>query len=399
MRFGSAAALCLLGFVLAPAQRPTAPTPSLFRELPDQFARANPNLAKVVDLKEVPRDPETEQVVDWIARYDSGNRTEVADALARLPVAEFTAIAKTFEPAARSWIASGENSDLPRRRLLVATLALEIVNVDVREDWKTVRPLLEFGCELVRANPAGDAEHLWQRASVALFENAGDHQHALVHLDHAHGQFPNDPRFTFARAVVEEFAVAFDRWPRDRPWQTDSEIEHSAGPTGRNPFGGGAGTAELNRRAKVAAAAQNFLAFMTIPDLRSEAHLRIAHATLVLHEPARALEMLAQAEMETADPVLLYLARFFRGQALDMQGKSGEATVAYSQALAAMPTIQSGEVQLATHLFLAGQRDAAYTAAEQALAAPRSLDAWQLYAFGDYVRWPQWIAQLRAVIK
>jgi tetratricopeptide (TPR) repeat protein len=336
---------------------------------------------------------------ELLSRYDGGDPQAVATLLAGLPDTAFDPLKQDFEHVAGLWTTANGPMDERRRRLVAATLALEIVNARLQQEWKNLRSLIEFGCDLVRKNPPGDTEHLWQLASVALGEGSGDVIFMPGHIGHAAGQFPNDPRFRFAQAVVNEYPHAFDRRRRDAQWRTDSQLENQAGLSAPGAPLKPLQRLELDRRESIRAAAKEFLGFTDVPQVRGEAHARLGHAALLLRDPTTAITFFKKATEESDDEDVRYLGFFLAGQALEMLGRTHDAEMAYRQALAVIPNVQSGVEALATRLFLDGHREDAYALVQASFTVrPHPLDVWRLYAFGDYVRWPTLIERLRKAL-
>ena len=114
----------------------------------------------------------------------------------------------------------------------------------------------------------------------------------------------------------------------------------------------------------------------------------------------RAIATLGRVESKTRDPWVIYLARYFKGQALERKKRLDDAERAYRGALAAVPLAQSGSMALASLLFRSGQRSEASRLVDAMLAAhPQPADPWRGYADADDRFWPVLIGRLRAEIK
>jgi hypothetical protein len=111
-----------------------------------------------------------------------------------------------LKDVAGTWTTAAGRPSEVRRRLVAATVALELANAKMDSEWVALRELVEWGCELLRRGGPSDAERIWQRASIALAGGALDD--ALLyrtrtglrydHASHASG-FPDDSRIAFAR--------------------------------------------------------------------------------------------------------------------------------------------------------------------------------------------------------
>jgi hypothetical protein len=112
-----------------------------------------------------------------------------------------------------------------------------------------------------------------------------------------------------------------------------------------------------------------------------------------------AFVLLDRAELITRDPYVIYLARYFKAQALDRQDRRDDAQASYRGAVAAWPRGQAATMALATSLFRDGKRAEAYELAEAMLDAPDPLfDPWREYVHADDRFWPYLIGRLRAEI-
>lgn len=304
-----------------------------------------------------------------------------------------------------AWIAEAPERERAKRRLAAATVALEAARAADQADWKWVRrlgaeadqveeadrifwktpPLLiEWGCAMLRhAGPATPAERTWHLAALAVAQRTGDFEFLIgspwdarmnpddeiEHLDHAARRFPREPRFNLAAGIAMEWVT----WPgaRDfvRPRQADAAIKIFEGLFKDDAVG-----AEANVRAGAIHARANRL--------------------------EDALEAFSRAERATRDRYLVYLARYFKGQALDRAGRAPDAEAALRGALAVVPQAQSATLALAGVLAKQGRRSEAGALIEAQLATrPQPPDPWRDYAAADDRFWLELIAHLRAEIR
>ena len=105
-------------------------------------------------------------------RYSGGDIEGVVAAFGAINDVEH--VREELEAAAGDWIDAAFTEDVTRRRLVVATFALELVRARMQDEWERLRPLVEWSCELLRGGPPTEAERLWHRASIALAMGAGD---------------------------------------------------------------------------------------------------------------------------------------------------------------------------------------------------------------------------------
>lgn len=354
-------------------------------------------------------------VPDLLDRYAAGRFDEVVAELAS--VTDFHSLLKQLRDDGPAWIAAGGPAERPRRTLAAATFALEAARMDEWWEWKwrmkqpvmTVTPapgganpkpqesyqpfdvltwqpaplFIEWGCELLRhdetpspierwwqlaavavAERGEDAEFLIGDANVGLGEHAGEvgnQQTEFKHLDHAIARFPKEPRFVLAQGVA-------------RAWVPDLEIA------------GGA--------------RQVFEALSGGIDVGGEATMRLGEMELRRGRAADAVKLFDRAEGITRDRYVVYLARYFTGQAYDRQKRPADAREAYRRAAATIPHAQAASIALAAALFLDGRRSAAQQLAGEMLAAdPPPPDPWREYAHADDRFWPQLVGHLRAEIR
>ena len=298
--------------------------------------------------------------------YAAGRFHEVEEHLGN--VTDVPAFARAYEQQARSWVTS---ADSPRRRAVAAALALEIASRGLNT-WHDVRRLVEWGCELYRDGaPALDRERSWQRASIALLQGAYDPTELLSpmtssmrttmspvgHLKHAIKQFPAEERFALAILVTVEF----------RSWDRGYALR------------------DLHRE---------LTKLSRHPTLGEEVELRLAstESRLGLPESRARFERVAE---RSSQPDLRYLANHFLGRMAEQHDQPAIAIERYRRALHDVPHAQTASLLLARLLFLDGKRREAATLTEDMLAQPPQ-DPWRLYLAGDYRRWPELRAAMRA---
>ena len=345
-------------------------------------------------------------VADLLARYDRGDRTAIVTHFDAID--DYSSVRTGVEGAVSRWLKESPASDVQRRRLIGATFALEVARTGLETAWVSVRPLVEFGCELVRQNPPTPTEEIWQLASIALAERARDTRLLLGqdapeiavdpfggrplppfgnsiapygfrnvdHLSHARGRFPLQPRFRLAEAVVSEPALE-NVPPRDRSPNSNNRILDSWW------------SASLAR----------FIPLLDDDVVGAEAHLRSGSLLLRLRRPEPALQHLAAANRVSTDPFVTYLARYFAGEGHELRGRRSLAEDAYRGALEIVPGAQSGVARLSALLFLLDDRRGADDLVSAAFRLrPPPEDPWRLYSYGDFRRWGMLIASLRGAL-
>ena len=342
-------------------------------------------------------------VTAQIERYMRGEHAAVVAELEALE--DVDGVLEQLRAAVPAWIAAAPERERPARRLAAATFALEAARAARDVDWKHVRrlraegnelegadrifwkspPLLiEWGCALLRMQgPPAPSERIWHLAALAVADRASDFEFLIGspweermnaadeidHLDHSTKRFPREARFALATGIAVEWATWSGARGFVRPRQADAAIKVFEGLFRDDAVGG-----EANVRAGAIHARANRL--------------------------EDALEAFSRAERATRDRYVVYLARYFKGHALDRAGRTADAEAAWRGALAVIPQAQSATLALAGVLAKQGRRSEAGALVEAQLSTrPQPPDPWRDYAAADDRFWPELIAQLRAEIK
>jgi len=350
------------------------------------------------------------QVPAVLDRYLRGEFDAVAAELALRK--DFGDLLDQLKDTGTAWVAAGPAQERPRRQLAAATFALEAARAAEHTDWKQVQEvrlgsapsgflpqsykapaavywkppplLIEWGCTIMRSTPSpGLIERLWHLAAVAVAQRRGDYefligspweergnaQDEIEHLAHVIKRFPDEPRFALAQAIAVEWRSWWPRGPR-------------------------------SARRNVSEARRAFEGMTKDEAIGAEATLRIGSLRLRNNDMRGALEQFDRVEEQTRDRYLVYLARYFQGQALERQTRVAEAEVAYRSALATIPHAISATMALASVLSQTERRGEAARLVEASLSArPQPLDPWRAYGAADDRFWPELIARLRAEIR
>jgi predicted Zn-dependent protease len=112
-----------------------------------------------------------------------------------------------------------------------------------------------------------------------------------------------------------------------------------------------------------------------------------------------ALKLFDEVESLTRDPYVIFLVRFFTGQALEFDRRFSEAEAAYRAAAATVPHAQSASTTLAAALFRTDRRSEAQRLVQDMLQAqPPPADPWRTYLHADDRFWPLLITRVRTAI-
>jgi tetratricopeptide (TPR) repeat protein len=345
---------------------------------------------------------QTPSVVMQLDRYSHGQFDAVVTELRTLE--SFDGVLEELRRGGAAWVDAGPVDARARRRLAAATFALEAARAAEHVDWKWVRrltaqnevpegadrifwkapPLLiEWGCALLRQEPAPPpGERIWHMASVAVAQRAGDFEFLIgspidermnpadeiTHLWHAQDRTPREPRLRLASAIAFEWLT----WPARRE---SSSVPHQA----------------------------HAIRYLTdlIRDeaVGAEAAVRLGAIHVRAGRLKDALSLFERAESMTRDRYLIYLARYFKGRGLERGGRLKEAEAAYRGALQTIPQSQSATLALAALLGTQGRwADAELLIEAQLSSRPPPADPWNGYAAADDRFWPELIARLRAEI-
>jgi Flp pilus assembly protein TadD len=329
----------------------------------------------------------TISMLDALTMYEVGEHAPVVRAMAAAGGSDGDALQALIRQDVPGWIAADGASEAPRRRLVAVTFVLELAHAGIDIQWETTRSVTEWACELLRrAGPPTGTEREWHLAALALlqasFEPGGrglgeSNQAVRAHLSHIRQRFPGEPRIELARALLAEY----DYWTLRMAGAsdvTDSNARHDE-PAAARPI------------PALEAAARH-------PANQAEASLRLGFLHSRLGNLDQALAHLRTAAEGSDDATRVYLAQLFAGWTHEKAGRPEDAVVAYRHALTTQPAL-SAALALAVRLYAVDERDEADAVVAQVLAArPIVPDPWKAYGYGDFRRWPDLIARLRAAV-
>ena len=202
--------------------------------------------------------------------------------------------------------------------------------------WRPPAQLLEWGCAVFRSDATPrPIERWWQLAALAVaeraedfefllgspFEERGNPKDEMEHLAHVAARFPTERRFALAQGI----ALDWRSWPDD----PKNVIAPSVIPGAPYPPLG------------VLEAQKVFESLQNDDEVGPEATLRLGVLRLREGASGEALKLFDRVDDSTRDQYLVYLARFFRGQALERARQFPEATRAYRSAHDTIPGAQS----------------------------------------------------------
>ena len=304
--------------------------------------------------------------MDLATLYSLGRHEEVAAALQQAAGGHLSIVLEAFEAEAAAWIDADGPDWADRRRLLVATVALEAAYAGLDTQWRTSRDLVAWACELLRRRPPTPGEREWHLAAVALIEGARDVDFLGAHARHVASRFPDEPRVRLAQAFRREYDYL-------------NEIgylgpEHGPG-----------------RRIGIYDEA------LADPGSVREARLRLAFLLLQARRFDEALDQVRQIE-PAEDPGQRYLARLFEAWVHQRRDPPdlAAAEASFRGALEAVPGAYTASLSVALLLYPTDRRmEADRIMNASAEAEPPVVDPWRIYGYGDLRLWPRRIAAVR----
>lgn len=347
------------------------------------------------------------QAVSAAALLDTyiGGRLDEA-VTAAVAIRDADDVSAAIQTEAPAWIESVP-SDVARRRLAVAAFALEFTHARMETDWRKLRPILEWSCELLRrARGPTEGERTWHLAALAVAGRARDfgrfelgppppwttdstrsldirvvrrYAETTGHLGHTLRRFPDESRVLFATAML---AVA--------PFEGE--------PT-RNSPKVASPSAAVQQQGRLRA-----LAFLSAvradPRLEAEAHVRAGHIHYAMGSYSSALSLERLAQRTAADPATKYLAHLFAGRIHLALRQPDEAAREFEQAIAIAPRAQSAILALSALQASSDTMTLSMARLRQSLDSRDGFaDPWRLFGYGDYVRWPARRAAMREALR
>jgi tetratricopeptide (TPR) repeat protein len=401
--------------------------------------------------------PSLSSVTDLLERYDSGDYEAVTAAFERdsdASLREFRAalnrpmpegsiprmtdllpLPDQFISDAKRWIRAGGLPAAEHRRLVAATLALEIAHARRRVQPPAGALFATLACRLMRESPLAvprEAERRWYLASIAAIEDmyawpllsgpvspfspyakVATEERPFGHVAHARERFPDEPRFRLAQVVARDYQSDRTGLRRDvqaygqqiRAYEVPpaalADLRERAGRNKRSRDQQNAADllAQLESLPQIAA---GYTELAEYPEIRAEVELRFGYLAVRLLQWDRAIEHVTMVPTLTTDPDFIYASHYIRGWASQRAGRRQDAIDAYRQATAMRPDGRSARMLLASQLFLSdrlGDRDAAYDEVQAASRLPQTTaDPWRIFKQSEGRLWSERIAELREAL-
>jgi tetratricopeptide (TPR) repeat protein len=307
--------------------------------------------------------------IDLLEYYNLREYEPVRSALTRAAGGDLGIILDAWKGEAEKWIEADGAESSARRRLVVATVALEVGRAALDQQWQRSKEIIEWTCALWRKQRIRTTgERLFHLAALALIEGARDIEAMDEHAAHVKERFPDEPRLLLAHAFRQEIAF----WDQ----RLNPGLNEEAGPV-----------IKLLLRAQQR------------PGNQREASLRLGLYTLRLRQYDHALTFLRDVPPGDDDGQM-YLVQLFSGWAYEGLQKMDDAVRSFKAALDVIPAAQSASLSLAARLHARGERAEAHAIVESMLAAdPAAPDPWRIFGYGDLRRFPLLVDGLRRELR
>jgi hypothetical protein len=386
---------------------------------------------------------QTPPLAHVLDRYARGDFREAVDAITNGQDPAVTA--RDIRTQAPEWIKGTGSADVARRRLVVATVVLEVAHTGVVTartrpfaefwgKWGVQRALIEWACALLRSSaPPQPAERVWHRAALDILEHVGDypaiaglprdtspdravslqaaHREALGHGFHAQSRFPDDARVALKLVEAREgthlagwrlmrrLEVSPGEFKRLEAQAAANRLRRSTGrrdgTSFRTPDDARADD-EVRVLSRLLKAAKELIALYGRNEIRADVSLHLGAINLCFADRRLALEHFAAIENGTTDPYLRYMGRFLTGRIHELDRRGDDAETAYRAALEIVPSAQSATASLASLLFTTNRRAEAAALVERGLTVSSDVpDPWMDFQRGGPERWNELIVELR----
>lgn len=292
----------------------------------------------------------------------------------------FDDLLQEYPGVSSAWARSGrDSSNQARRESEADVLALELGNVSLRDraQWEAGRTLVLLTIDRVSHGRPTPFEHAWSRALIALMdaqpETSKKWAQILVWLQ---GRFADDGRFGLATVTNRVEARLLTGHPADTPRL-------------------------IGTRDDLDLTLSDLAALEARPDVRAEAALRRGVVQFETGDLQDALVDLAVAgdPANHGDAFTRYLAHLVAARALEAGKREARALQEYDRAVEVMPDAQSAAIARALATMDTTRRLETAEDLDRVLRrTPVVPDPWHEYTFGEYHRWSEAIAALRALV-
>jgi tetratricopeptide (TPR) repeat protein len=306
-----------------------------------------------------------------LVRYQNGELD--ADAQLAGTVINPEHVQSSIVAAADAWIAR-DPSDILNRRLIATAFAIELAYARLAYDDATLLALLDWSRKEWLKGAPSNVEYVWTRAAVALVGRGGGGfsvapgpgQRARIaqgsaFLESAAKRFPDDARFRFA-VLASPMGLPYELFLRP---ERASSIER----------------------------------LLSAPDVDPYLLLELAFMKISEPNPEEARRIAQQAASRSDEAWIRYLSHFIAAVAHEFEHHYQDAAREYAAALDVVPYAQSASIALAQLLLRDNQAEPALNLLDRSLTErPDGDDPWRVFAYGEFIRWPMLIADVRKAI-
>jgi hypothetical protein len=331
----------------------------------------------------------------------------------------------------KKWVAAKGPAEVERRRLVLATFVLEVLErlgpdreqTDAEKDIRAaargaaaprgggsaaartnqstaMAADTEWGVgmrlanyvrqQLIDQRTPSPLEIVWHQAFIGLIQyyamkdggtpNTGVITDLKIELEYVRDRYPKDSQFLLAWA----WGDYWDYQPGgSMMWHEKMDIDHPWD-TWEIPF--------------LTSAEGYYAAAIANSSTAAEAKVRVAEMRLKRNDPDAALAILREVDATSRDREVRYLSSLEQGWAYDMKGDTAKATDSFRRALAFLPDAQTASIALAGALMIDGQLDEASDIIDRALTA-HVLDPWTFHRYPAFQHYPDLMNRLREELK
>jgi tetratricopeptide (TPR) repeat protein len=372
-------------------------------------------------------------VVSALALYERAQYSDFGDLIDRAE--DLGGHFGAFDTQADRWIAAAGETARDRRRVVAASVALELAH-RLRKDPPELPGNYLVWASLVMRQASGlssETDRAWHIAVLAGMEEldfpwilpvgtpAGNQALDLLRQRLGQGgqlavslkRFPDEPRFHLAQAeAAEGLGLGYNtRWPRFVPAFLDLVKKDATSAVPEEPRSAAERSILARRQSAARTLAElsnlsrvqtGFQALIRFPELRGEIELHLGYLDAEGMQWTSALAHFAQVRNLTEEPYLRYLADYLTGRTLQATGELKSAREAFERAREILPHARSASTQLAVELLTtdsASDANRAYSLLRFAYAAPPPADPWELFDHGDARLWPVHMTRLQEALK
>jgi len=300
----------------------------------------------------------------------------------RLQVLSADEMRLALRTTGRTWVGAGSLADQPRRKRVLALLALEAAITAPPAQWRSINELLEWSCAMLREDAPSEFERTWMLATIAFAQSERqsdflvgqclDFSSTCNHVGHALERFPEDPVFRAARIFSRIELTVLTRRPLGQP----TNLVHAA-PMVNNGYVIASTMNSADQR-QLNETISKLRELTPDPVLGPKARLRTGIVHYEMNRLDDSRREIAEALRADLHPFDRYLAHLVLGLGFNVQKRPEDARREFAAAVAIDPGVISGAMELSAHQFAIGQRTEGSAVMGLALAAaPAHDDPWQ----------------------